>query len=195
MSGTARFRDAAMRRRGQAMVESIIVLLVLCLLLFAFLQAAISMGGREILHHAAARAARARSVGFNSWMAEKSARVAAIPVSGRFLAENVGWSPADGAVSDFELSRIPEYLASENHARAEYVLDYDEWEKGTLSFGGSSSLLGNGVLHFTAEHYAPLVMPFSPIAFPWAAKDNEGVPRVDMSADAVAVEHSGFYLK
>ncbi len=195
MGGTGRFRDAAARRRGQAMVESVIVLLVLCLLLFGFLQAAISMGGREILHHAAARAGCARSVGFNSWMAEKSARVAAIPVSGRFLAEEVGWSPADGAVADFELSRIPEYLASENHARADYVLDYDEWEKGTLSFGDRSSALGNGVLHFTAGHHAPLVMPFSPIAFPWAERDGDGVPRIDMSADAVAVEHSGFYLK
>lgn len=194
MGGAGRLRGAAAPRSGQAMVESIIVLLVLCLLLFGFLQAAVSMGGREILHHAAARAARARSVGFNSWMAEKSARVAAIPVSGRFLAEEVGWSPDDGSISDFELSRIPEYLASENHARAEYILDYDEWEKGTLSFGDSSSALG-GVLRFTAAHHAPLVMPFSPIAFPWAEKDGDGVPRIDMDADAVAVGHSSFYLE
>ena len=38
---------------GQAYLETLIVLLVLLLCLFGFLQAAISLGGRDVLHHAA----------------------------------------------------------------------------------------------------------------------------------------------
>ena len=66
------------RRAGQAYLETLIALLVLCVLLFGFLQAALALGGREILHHAVSRAARARAVGFNSWMATKAARASGI---------------------------------------------------------------------------------------------------------------------
>ena len=125
-------------RAAQAYLESILVLLVLFLLLFGFLQAALLYGGRDVLHHAASRAARARAVGFNDWMAEKAARVAAIPVSGHLLAEDVGWEEEPGAdMAAFELARIPGYLASENHARAQYVLDYEEWRRGSIGFGES----------------------------------------------------------
>ena len=46
-------------RSGQAYLETFLVLLVLLLVLFGFLQVALSFGDREVVHHAAARAARA----------------------------------------------------------------------------------------------------------------------------------------
>jgi len=183
------------RRAGQAYLETLLALLVLCVLLFGFLQAALALGGREILHHAASRAARARAVGFNSWMAEKAARVAAIPVSGPLLAEEVGWTAEDGSPLAFELARIPDYLAAENRARAGWILDYEEWRKGTISLRGSGSLFGNGTLDVTVRHEAPLWMPFSRLVFPWAPLDDEGVPRVAMEATATQAEHAGLYLE
>ena len=70
-------------RGGQAMLETLLVMLVLCLLFFGLLQVALVFNAREVLHHSAARAARARAVGFNDWMTTKAQRVAAIPNSGR----------------------------------------------------------------------------------------------------------------
>ena len=59
-------------RSGQAVMETFIVVLVVGVLLFGLLQTAVVFSGREVLHHAAARAARARAVGFNEWMAFKA---------------------------------------------------------------------------------------------------------------------------
>ena len=183
-------------RAAQAYLESILVLLVLFLLLFGFLQAALLYGGRDVLHHAASRAARARAVGFNDWMAEKAARVAAIPVSGHLLAEDVGWEEEPGAdMAAFELARIPGYLASENHARAQYVLDYEEWARGSLHVHASGSLFGGGVLHETVRFDAPLRMPLAGWFVPWARRDENGLPRIVLEAEAPAGEHSTLYLR
>ena len=185
------------RRSGQALLETLLVLLVLCLMLFGFLQAALAIGGRDILHHAASRAARARAVGFNEWMAEKAARVAAIPVSGRLLSDGIGYDAAeDGDLAAFERARIPEYLASENHARAAYVLDYSEWERGSFRFSEHGPMLaGEGALSYGVRQDAPLDMPFAPMIFPWADLDEEGVPRVPVEAFGAAGDHSGLYLE
>ena len=151
------------------MVESLIVVLVTCLLLFGLLQVAHAFAGREVLRHAAARAARARTVGFNYWMCEKVLRVAAIPTSGRMIQPEMD-GPFDTALRDavserrdgrlwdwaltatpnsergqLEAARIPDYLASENDARAEYILDYELWD--ALSASG----LGGGTPSPTAD--------------------------------------------
>lgn len=133
------------------MVESCLVILVVCLLFAGMVELARVLAAREILHHAAARGARARTVGFNWWMVEKAIRVAAIPNAGRMLeptppagarpltawietfTPGVVWDRAlaetpDSTLSSLELARIPEYLAAENHLRAEYVLDYEDWD-------------------------------------------------------------------
>ena len=180
---------------GQAYLETLIVLLVLLLCLFGFLQAAISLGGRDVLHHAAARAARAKSVGFNDWMAEKAARVAAIPVSGKILAGDVGWEEDAGAVADFELARIPAYLAAENRARAEHLLDYEEWRAETINFRQHGTILGGGALEYEVTHDAPLHMPFSQFLFPGARLDAADIPRLPISAEANSGEHASLYLE
>lgn len=183
------------RFAGQAYLETLIVILVLLVCLFGILQAALSLGGRDVLHHAAARAARAKSVGFNDWMAEKAARVAAIPVSGKLLAAEVGWTTDAGDVAAFEAARIPAYLAAENGARAEHILDYEEWRAGTIHYNRNASLLGNGVLEYSVRHYAPLQMPLARIIYPWAALDADGIPRVDVEESANAGEHASLYLE
>ena len=82
-------------RCGQAMIESVFVIIVACLCFFAIFQYANLFAAKAVLSHAAARAARSRAVGFNQWMVVKSARVAAIPASGRRLTPaSVGVDPA-----------------------------------------------------------------------------------------------------
>lgn len=79
------------------------------------------VAAKTVLEHAASRAARAKAVGFNRFMCEKTARAAAIPVSGRRL-----WP--EGDIYD-EVSKIPIYLESENASRAHGVLEYELWHK------------------------------------------------------------------
>lgn len=141
--------------RGQAMIESCIVIVFLCLLFLGLFQLIHAHVAREVLYHAAARAARAKTVGFNQWMVTKTMRVAAIPDAGTLtqpntvgpdtLLRNALATLGPGALWDFalhsaprapsidtELARIPEYLASANNARASNILDYDKWNTVTL---------------------------------------------------------------
>lgn len=188
------------RRSGQAYLESLLAVLILLLALFGALQTALLFGERELMHHASARAARAKTVGFNDWMAEKAARVAAIPVSGRLLSEEVGWDAGNAAGpwdtrTAFELSRIPFYLGAENRARAEWILDYEEWRNGRFSFSGDGAGSGDGAISFRSVHDSPLFLPLGPLAVPFSSKDEEGVPRFPVSGEGVSGDHSGAYLE
>lgn len=150
------------KKSGQAMLESLIVILVTCLILFGLLQLAHGFATREVLRHAAARTARARTVGFNSWMCRKVMRVAAIPNAGRMLepsyesfhdagmdafgsmkaGEAIDWSLNTLPQSDralFENARIPEYLGSGYEEQARYILDYENWDAISSSGAGDGA--------------------------------------------------------
>jgi len=82
-----RFSASSPRGRlsGQALIESCLAIAIICLIFFGLLQVSQLFAAREVLFHAAARGARAKTVGFNRFMVSKSARVAAIPNSGRMV--------------------------------------------------------------------------------------------------------------
>lgn len=202
---------------GQALLESFIVIFILCVFLFGLLQAAIAFSGREILHHAAARAARARAVGFNDWMAYKAVRVASIPNSGAMIVPDftpLGTSPLSGAsrpgeVIDLALAsdagvsqravlervRIPAYLASENHGRADYILNYEEWERGSFSHSErSASVLGQALTYEVTQDF-PLKMPLVEFILPFTRRDENGFRRINVTGEATAGRHSELYLQ
>ena len=160
------------------MVETLIVLLTICFLLFGILQLGQAFVSRTILNHAAARAARARTVGLNHFMCDKVMRVAAIPNAGKMTmpddasfeeaalraaraqSESEGefwdWSLAVSPSSqqgEFERARIPDYLASENSARASYILDYDKWDTihGSGLGGGLGASLDDDIIEVDAK--------------------------------------------
>ncbi len=205
------------------MLESLLVVLVLCLLFFGLLQVALVFNADEILHHSAARAARARSVGFNDWMVTKAQHVAAIPNSGKMLEPALGtpvrtfldpnrspgenWDAAidparaydRSARAIVELARIPEYLATDNHLRGEAILHYEEWEKH--SFGVSvqrsnplaAAFGGAGTVRATVGQRFPLQMPFHRL-FYRPEPDAEGVDRVSLSGESEILDHASLYL-
>ncbi len=119
-------------RRGQAMIETVFAVTFLTVLFLTLLQLSQMLQSRILLDHAAARAARARAVGFNEFMCLKSARVAMIPVAGERLwpAEN-DWD---------EASRVPIYLSSEDEAHARGILEYERWGSTRIDI-----VSGNGV--------------------------------------------------
>jgi hypothetical protein len=124
---------------------------LICLIFMGLLQISEIFAAREILNHAAARGARARTVGFSWWMVEKSIRVAAIPNAGklitpefdnddtalRAMVESMApgqlWEAALKASPSslqysLERARIPEYMGSYNRPRANHILDYENWD-------------------------------------------------------------------
>ena len=148
------------------MIESVIVIMVICLFAFAMFQYANLLSAKLVLTHAATRAARARTVGLNQWMVQKSAKTAAIPVSGKCLTAFTEGSPEGGAAAllnhatpgriwnaalraspnsaraQLERARIPDYMDSINNPTSDEVLNYERWESLTVSMDESMSLDG-----------------------------------------------------
>ncbi len=176
-------------RRGQSLVESVFVILLLCLCFLAFFQYAHLFACKTILNHAATRAARARTVGFNRWMVEKSALVAAIPASGDRLTpppaglapavlaalqgNRVGevWdraliTPAYSAGSQIELARIPDFMDSVNAPTSQDILDYELWERTDVDLDEPLSLDGSapGTLSVTVRQRQPLLLSLGAMA-------------------------------
>ena len=106
-------------RRGQAMLETALAVLFITFLFLVVFQVAHMVTTKILLDHAAARAARAKAVGFNEWMCIKSARVAMIPVAGRRL-----W-PEEGEYD--EASLVPIYMTTEHESMARGILEYERW--------------------------------------------------------------------
>ena len=165
------------------MIESVVVMLVICLIFFGLFQLAHGFAQREILRHAAARAARARTVGLNGWMVNKVMRVATIPNAGRMTQPEVDltdpslaraiarstpgalWDWALQATPDasrarFERARIPDYLASANEARASYILDYADWDaiRGSGLGGSGGGATWGDTLRIRVEQNYPLTI-------------------------------------
>ena len=70
-------------RRGQAILESCAVVIIICILLFGLFQLSRLFVAEEILQFAAARGARARAIGMNDFMVYKTIRAATIVNAGK----------------------------------------------------------------------------------------------------------------
>ena len=121
--------------RGQAMIETVLAVLVISFAFLALFRLSHMLTGKILVEHAAMRVARARSVGFNDFMCEKTARVAVIPVAGRRLWPD-GWRFDDPR----ELSRVPIYMRSADGAIARGVLEYDGWSRLAVEPGDGTDV-------------------------------------------------------
>jgi hypothetical protein len=145
-------------KQGSSLVESCVVILLLCMVLFGVLQASRLFMAKEVLDYAAVCGARAATVGLNEHMVRKSVRVAAIPNAGDLLTgvpdspDVAAWTRADGplhhlgskwdaAVSGSprashywtERIRIPAYLQETRPGRSRGILDYEDWPEINIS--------------------------------------------------------------
>jgi len=133
------------------LIESCIAIGLICLIFMGLLQISQVFAAREILHHAAARGARCKTVGFNRWMVTKCVRVGSIPNAGRLTTPS--FQNNDAALQDMvtslrpgelwdatleaepsslqynlESGRIPDYMYSPTRGYAGGVLDYEHWD-------------------------------------------------------------------
>ena len=169
-------------RKGQAILESLLVLIVLVAGFCFFFDFAYGAVARLLLANGSARAARAATVGFNDFQQLKALRVGTIPVAGKRLV------PADRRARGMdELAYVRAYLQCEQEADARGMLDYERWH----ALSGRGKRQGNQL-----EIEAALTIPQS---LPWRLGQLIGVAPTGSEAtvrSAWAIEdHAEHYLE
>ena len=133
--GPARIRADARtrsgRRNGQAMVETVVVMFVLCLVFFLIYEYANLLTAHTVVNYAAARAARARTVGFNDFMVTKTIRVATASVAGECRSHD---DKGDNLSTGTLVSRMGSYLETEHEADTKGILDFELWDSDKLGW-------------------------------------------------------------
>ena len=123
---------------GQAIVESVIAMLLLCLILFGLLQLFTLMVAQMTAEFSTFYTAKSRSVGFANYLVQRNSRSSIIAASG-----NITWPEQHSFNTPMEqfgieTFRIPEYNSGRRW------LDYENWrgsndEGTTVSLNSSSS--------------------------------------------------------
>ncbi|MCX7818496.1 MAG: prepilin-type N-terminal cleavage/methylation domain-containing protein [Kiritimatiellae bacterium] len=172
-------------RRGQSLIEALVVIAIGCLICLGAFQISQLYAGRAVLSYTAAAAARARSVGFNDFMVYKVARAAAIPNAGRIVEPQIQrggglatlvrdprpgrvqrvWSLAlasdpTSPQAAVERSRIPLYLGATRWGDLPAILDYENWDDIHYVEGPGSDTLLMASAHQRYELTWPLVRTF-----------------------------------
>ena len=121
---------------GQAMVETVLAVLIISFLFLALFRLSHMLTGKIMLEHAAMRVARARAVGMNEFMCRKAARVSVIPVAGKRLKPGPGDERKD--MSETALARM--YMRTPDSSYADGPLQYENWKDLTVvpGRGGAS---------------------------------------------------------
>ncbi len=202
-------------RSGQSMLETLFAVMIICIFFFGMFQVSQLFIAKEILQHATARAARARTVGFDSWMCEKSMLVASIPNAGAMVTPQSDFDNAylqdlidnntPGDVWDaslnahppsqkvaLELARIPFFLGSYTRNHSRIILDYENWE--TLSVSGISGTEMQDTITVNAEQEYPLMVDvkhwlYTPL------DDNQRGSTVTIEGEHVIENHYSLYLR
>jgi len=138
---------------GQAMVESVFVIMLLCLIFWGFLQAAILYNHERVLQFASFASARSATVGFNQETYLRAYRAAAIPASGTMLSPGRNMTQMEQLA--LETMIIPLYL---NQA-VEGNMDYGHWDRYNMRPIILTGTPGTRMLEETHAQEHPLEMP------------------------------------
>ncbi len=129
------------RRRGehgQAILENLLAMLVLCLILFGLLQVFHLAVAQFLTRYSAFCTGRAYAVGFADYLLYRSARVGAIGASGRLVSPNNQTYGSPVAQYYGERMMIPEYISGIRW------LEYEYWRGGN---------------EYDGRYYAPGIAP------------------------------------
>ncbi len=189
---------------------------MICLIFFGLFQVSQLAAAREILNHAAARGARAKTVGFNEFMVTKVVRVASIPIAGKMIQpaytntdttlpdmvetlspgelwdEVLSGSYTDTALQDLETGRIPEYLGTDSPLYASYVLDYEDWDAINTYFPGE--VPGDTIIDITVSMDYPLRIPMHRTFYAPETQNENGFDTVRLEGSAGIEKHYPLYL-
>ena len=137
---------------GQTLIESCIVIGLICLLLMGLFQLAQLFVAQEILDYAAERGARAKAVGFNDFMVSKTVRIGAIANAGALTFPGRSGGGPWVQWTRHESPRIPHYLQADNW-ELDAILNYALWD--TISWSCPAPEATH--LHFEVHQAVPLM--------------------------------------
>ncbi len=175
------------RKRGQATVESIIVLIAILIVFLTVLNLGDYVRARILVENAAIKCARARAVGYNDFMLRKIARLATMPVAGECKIAGDDGSPRLSYGERY--SRISSYLMSDYEAQADAILDFEHWREGNTSVEAS---VGNAAATATVTQRRPRLFDISLLVGGDRPDDDA---RDSVSATATVESHYPFYLQ
>lgn len=184
MNALPRRRACSRDKRGQALIESCMVVAFVCLIFFGIFQISQLYAAQEVLDYAAGRGARAITVGFNKFMVKKTVRVGAIANAGRMI--NPGYQGGPSAAHALETARIPLYLGAENDGQLDAILNYKYWDTVHPDVSGSS--MGDGTFRYSVDQAVCLTN--TPFVGAFYESDH-----VDMNGEVYLDEHFTLYLE
>lgn len=167
---------------GQALIESCLVVALICLILAGLFQLSQLYSAKEITSYACARGARAKTVGFNDFMVRKAVLTGTIPNAGKITFPEAQGGPLDQMA--IERGRIPLYLGAEWHM-LDGILQYEDWETINYNYTDDNSFL----LCFSVSQDLPL--RYFPVFFR-AFYRNDSIP---IGTELEMDNHSSLYLE
>ena len=209
------------QKQGSALVESCLVMALLCLILFGILQVSYLVAARNVVNYSAVATARAAAVGMNDFMLYKVSHYTCIPAAGPiktpngFGRERPGGESA-GALWANAISRkntprshvgqyevgVKEAYHLSSVAGHNLILDYDNWQREEtdvkVSVEEDPKL---DMLHVKVEQNIPLALPFSRLFFARRntvraerGGDVGTYPAASMIAEVAIEDHARLYL-
>jgi hypothetical protein len=212
------------RKQGSSLVETCIVIALLCLILFGLFQVSYVVSSRNIISYSAMVAARAAAVGLDEEMVQTVLHYTTIPTAGPMVhpdqkafrrsrpdGETVGEQWDNALAGDEEVrSEIGAYEAAmvEEFHRRDYplaVLNYANWSpEGEVRIVSDfdESDYDEEILEVTVSQKLPLTYPFARVFF-WhlplveVARGNrsEEYPGKQIDFTGIMENHARFYLK
>lgn len=187
---------------GQAILESILTMLVLLLVLFGLMQIFLLASAKLLTQYSAFRSVRSYVVGFDDYLILRSARAAAIGASGKITYPDNDEYNSPRSQFAAERLMIPDYLSGTRWLEYEYWLGDNEYDPNfyhssvspprTYLNYSTSGTLGAGIVTQTVRFrdypYAILDM---------ADKDRVWLPlsdSTDISSQSSMFNHAGDYL-
>lgn len=211
------WRARRKRREGAAMLESALVMFVLCLILFGLIQVSYLVAAKDVISFSAITACRSATVGMHDEFVNRVVRTTSIPMAGpsisvSFTDERMNQNGPIGSVWDRALSAspvsdqfwaeyyaIPYYLGTSDESELSSWLNYYNWVHSDTLITADPSRSDDTVGVYV-QQYVPLVFPFARLFY----RGNMGqmtrangvseVPRSRMDAFLEIENHAALYL-
>ena len=121
-------KSMANRQKGQSILESVLCMLILCLILFGLLQVFHLAVAQLVTDYSAFYTARSYAVGFAPYLTDRSAKVASIAASGQLI------EPDDQSFSSLSDQFAYEEIAVPEYIQGNRWLEYEYWYGGNEAY-------------------------------------------------------------